>query len=71
MGEPSLAAAQRLSVPTRDTRGSAGTAALPVLPCGPEQHTGNRQVCVCESLKNIQAKVPCWQAKPGYAAGLS
>lgn len=49
VGEPGLAAAQRLSVPSRHPRGFAGPAALPVLPCGPKQHTGNRQVCVCVS----------------------
>lgn len=58
MGEPGVAAAQRLSVATGDPRGSAGSAALPVLPCGPEQHTGNRQVCVtlrakCRCLREI------------------
>lgn len=49
VGEPGLAAAQRLSVPSRHPRGFAGPAALPVLPCGPKQHTGNRQVRVCVS----------------------
>lgn len=47
VGEPGLAAAQRLSVPSGDPRGFARPAALPVLPCGSKQHRGNRQVCSC------------------------
>lgn len=45
MGEPGLAAAQCLSVPSGDPRGFAGPAALPVLPRGPKQHTDHSKVC--------------------------
>lgn len=44
LGQPGLAAAQRLSVPPRYPRGFAGPTALPLLPAGLKQHTGNRQV---------------------------
>lgn len=44
LGQPGLAAAQRLSVPPGYPRGFAGPTALPLLPAGLKQHTGNRQV---------------------------
>ena len=44
VGEPGLAAAQRLPVPPGDPRGPAGPPALPVLPRGPKQRAGRRQV---------------------------